>query len=367
MKLVVAREILEGERRVALVPSVVSSLVKKGCEVTVESSAGQGSFFSDEAYGQAGAQVVPDVTSALAQCSALLSVGRPSPSVLSALVEGGCVIGMLDPYGDLSFLDGLPSKKITVFSLERVPRISRAQSMDVLSSQANLAGYKAVVDAASVLPRAFPMMMTAAGTVPAAKVFVMGAGVAGLQAIATARRLGAVVSATDVRHAAGEQVRSLGAKFVFVSSLADAASSSGYAQALSEDDQERQRALVFEHIKTQDVVITTALIPGKPAPLLVTQEMVEQMRPGSVIVDLAVERGGNCALSRRGEVVDHGGVQIFGAWDLPSRLSGNASALYAKNIEKFLELLYSRDGFSPDWDDEIIAKTALMRAGEWVS
>jgi NAD(P) transhydrogenase subunit alpha len=250
--------------------------------------------------------------------------------------------------------------------MELMPRITRAQSMDVLSSQANLAGYKAVVDAAAHFSRAFPMMMTAAGTVPAARVFVMGAGVAGLQAIATARRLGAVVSATDVRAAAGEQVQSLGAKFIFVEGLADASTAAGYARELSPEDRERQAALVAEHIKGQDVVITTALIPGRPAPVLVTKEMVETMKPGSIIVDLAVERGGNCPLSRAGDVVVHDGVTIIGLANAASSLAGNASALYARNLQNFLDLVIKDGGVNIDWNDEIIAGCAIARDGEIV-
>jgi NAD(P) transhydrogenase subunit alpha len=238
--------------------------------------------------------------------------------------------------------------------------------MDVLSSQANLAGYKAVIEAADRFSRAFPMMMTAAGTVPAARVFIMGAGVAGLQAIATARRLGAVVSATDVRAAAGEQVQSLGAKFVFVEGLADASTSGGYAKELSEDDKKRQAALVAEHIRAQDVVITTALIPGRPAPILVTKDMVESMKPGSVIVDLAVERGGNCALSKPGEIVEHNGVSIMGHLNLPGRLSGNATSLYAKNLQNFLDPLIKDGALKVDWNDELVTGTGLIRDGESV-
>jgi NAD(P) transhydrogenase subunit alpha len=254
----------------------------------------------------------------------------------------------------------------SIFAMELMPRITRAQSMDVLSSQANLAGYKAVVDAAAHFSRAFPMMMTAAGTVPAARVFVMGAGVAGLQAIATARRLGAVVSATDVRAAAGEQVQSLGAKFIFVEGLADASTAAGYARELSPEDRERQAALVAEHIKGQDVVITTALIPGRPAPVLVTKEMVETMKPGSIIVDLAVERGGNCPLSRAGDVVVHDGVTIIGLANAASSLAGNASALYARNLQNFLDLVIKDGGVNIDWNDEIIAGCAIARDGEIV-
>jgi NAD(P) transhydrogenase subunit alpha len=250
--------------------------------------------------------------------------------------------------------------------MELMPRITRAQAMDILSSQANLAGYKAVVDAAAYYGRAFPMMMTAAGTIPAAKVFIMGVGVAGLQAIATARRLGAIVSATDVRKATEEQVKSLGAKFVFAD-VADAATSGGYAKELSEDDKKKQATLVAQHVKNQDVVITTALIPGRPAPVLVTQEMVESMRPGSVIVDLAVERGGNCPLSRADDIVVHNGVTILGTLNLAGRLAGNASPLFAKNLANFLDLMVAKDGtLKVDFDDEIIKGTLIAKDGALV-
>jgi NAD(P) transhydrogenase subunit alpha len=249
--------------------------------------------------------------------------------------------------------------------MELMPRITRAQSMDVLSSQANLAGYKAVIDAAAQFGRAFPMMMTAAGTVPPAKAFIMGVGVAGLQAIATARRLGAIVSATDVRKATEEQVKSLGAKFVFAD-VADAATAGGYARELSAEDKAKQAALVAEHIKAQDIVITTALIPGRPAPVLVTQEMVETMKPGSVIVDLAVERGGNCPLSKPGEIVIHKGVTIMGNLNLAGRLAGNASPLYARNLQNFLDPLIKDGALKIDWADEIITGTLVAKDGELV-
>ncbi len=246
-----------------------------------------------------------------------------------------------------------------------MPRISRAQSMDTLSSQANLAGYKAVIDAAGTFGRAFPMMMTAAGTVPPAKVFIMGVGVAGLQAIATARRLGAIVSATDVRKATEEQVKSLGAKFVFAD-VADAATAAGYAKELSAEEKAKQAALVAEHIKSQDIVITTALIPGRPAPVLVTKEMVENMKPGSVIVDLAVERGGNCPLSKPDQIVVHNGVSIVGTVNLAGRLAGNASPLYAKNLANFLELMVKDGALKIDFDDEIIKGTLIAKDGALV-
>ncbi|MGI9465179.1 MAG: Re/Si-specific NAD(P)(+) transhydrogenase subunit alpha, partial [Aestuariivirgaceae bacterium] len=333
MKIAVPAESSSGESRVAITPDAVKAYVKKGLDVVIEAGAGDGSFMSDEAFKEAGAKITKGAAATVKGADVVLTVRRPSDAVVKGLKKGAVVAGQLDPYGDRKELDALAKAGINAFSMELMPRITRAQSMDVLSSQANLAGYKAVVDAAAEFSRAFPMMMTAAGTVSPAKAFVMGAGVAGLQAIATARRLGAIVSATDVRAAAGEQVQSLGAKFVFVEGMADAATEGGYAKELSAEDKKKQAELVAEHIKGQDIVITTALIPGRPAPVLVTKQMVETMKPGSVIVDLAVERGGNCPLSKPGKVVDHNGVTIMGELNLPGRLAGNASALYAKNLQ----------------------------------
>jgi len=293
-------------------------------------------------------------------------VRRPTKAELAGYKPGALVIGMLDPYGNETALAELAGAKVAAFSLELLPRITRAQAMDVLSSQANLAGYRAVIDAAAEFGRAFPMMMTAAGTVPAAKVFVMGAGVAGLQAIATARRLGAVVTATDVRPAAKEQVESLGAKFIAVEDeeFKQAETAAGYAKEMSKEYQAKQAALVASHIAKQDVVITTALIPGRPAPRLISKAMVESMRPGSVIVDLAVERGGNCELSKPGEVVVVNGVKIVGYLNVPGRLAATASSLYAKNLFAFLELLVDKDKkLNVPWEDEIVKATLLTRDG----
>jgi NAD(P) transhydrogenase subunit alpha len=275
-------------------------------------------------------------------------------------------MGGLEPYGDKAGLDAIAASGVTAFAMELMPRITRAQSMDILSSQANLAGYKAVIDAAYHFTRAFPMMMTAAGTVPAAKVFIMGVGVAGLQAIATARRLGAIVSATDVRKATEEQVKSLGAKFVYAD-IADAATSGGYAKELTAEDKAKQAALVAAHVKTQDVIITTALIPGRPAPVLITQEMVESMKPGSIIVDLAVERGGNCPLSKPDQIVEHNGVRIVGTVNLAGKLAGNAAPLFAKNLANFLDLMIQKDGtLKIDDADECIKGTMIARDGALV-
>ncbi len=360
MKLAVPAETHPGEARVAASPDTVKAYVKKGLAVEVEAGAGAGAHISDEAYAAAGATITRN---GFGDADIVLTVRRPSPALLKSLKVGTVVAGALDPYGDRSGLETLAQSGQTLFAMELMPRISRAQSMDILSSQSNLAGYKAVIDAAAHYGRAFPMMMTAAGTVPPAKVFIMGVGVAGLQAIATARRLGAIVSATDVRKATEEQVKSLGAKFVFAD-VADAATSGGYAKELSAEDKAKQAALVAEHVKTQDIVITTALIPGRPAPVLITQAMVETMKPGSVIVDLAVERGGNCPLSRPDEIVVHNGVSILGTLNLAGRLAGNASPLYAKNLANFLDLMVQKDGtFKIDFDDEIIKGTLIARDG----
>jgi NAD(P) transhydrogenase subunit alpha len=274
---------------------------------------------------------------------------------------------MLDPYGDRASLAALAAGKASLFSMEFMPRITRAQSMDVLSSQANLAGYKAVVDAAAMFQQAMPMMMTAAGTVPAAKAFIMGVGVAGLQAIATARRLGAQVTATDVRPATKEQVASLGAKFVAVEDeeFKQAQTAAGYAKPMSAEYQAKQAELVANHIKNQDIVITTALIPGRPAPRLITRTMVESMKPGSIIVDLAAERGGNCELTKPGEIVDHNGVRIYGPLNLAAEIAVNASSLYAKNLYAFLETLIDKKEkkLAVNWDDEIVKGTLVARDG----
>ena len=366
MKIAVPLETAAGESRVAASPDSVKAYVKKGLTVCVEQGAGAGSFMSDDAFKAAGAKIAKGAA-VLKDADIVLAVRRLPDASIKSLKKGAIVAAQLDPYGDRKNLEAMAKQGVSAFSMELVPRITRAQSMDVLSSQANLAGYKAVIDAAEHFSRAFPMMMTAAGTVPAARVFVMGAGVAGLQAIATARRLGAVVSATDVRAAAGEQVASLGAKFVFVEGMADAATEGGYAKELSAEDKKKQAELVANHIKGQDIVITTALIPGRPAPVLVTKEMVESMKAGSIIVDMAVERGGNCPLSKPGKIVDHKGVAIMGHENLPGKLAGNASTLYAKNLQNFVDLIVSPEGeMKLDWEDEIITGSGLMRDGEIV-
>jgi NAD(P) transhydrogenase subunit alpha len=301
----------------------------------------------------------------------VLTVRRPSLALVKAMKQGAMVIGMLDPFGDADDLAALAKTGASLFAMELMPRISRAQSMDVLSSQANLAGYKAVVDAAALFERALPMMMTAAGTVPAARVFVMGVGVAGLQAIATARRLGAIVTATDVRPAVKEQVASLGAKFIAVEDeeFRQAETAAGYAKEMSDAYKKKQAELVAEHIKTQDIVITTALIPGRPAPKLLSKAMIESMKPGSIIVDLAAERGGNAELTKAGEIVAHNGVRIMGKLNLPGAVPVNASSLYARNLLAFVEPLIAKEtkDLAVNWDDELVKGTLIARDGTIVN
>jgi NAD(P) transhydrogenase subunit alpha len=363
MKIAVPAETEAGEPRVAATPDTVKRFVGLGAEVTVEQGAGNAADIPDADFTAAGAKVASGVVTK--DADVVLKVRRPSKAELANYKPGALVIGILDPYGNDAALAELASAKVSAFSMELAPRITRAQSMDVLSSQANLAGYRAVVDASAEFGKAFPMMMTAAGTVPAAKVFIMGAGVAGLQAIATARRLGAVVTATDVRPAAKEQVESLGAKFIAVEDdeFKQAETAAGYAKEMSKEYQAKQAALVATHIAKQDIVITTALIPGRPAPKLISKAMVESMKPGSVIVDLAVERGGNVELAKPGEVADVNGVKIVGHLNVPGRLAATASSLYAKNLFAFLELFIKDKALSPPWDDEIVKATLLTRDG----
>ncbi|MEZ5842888.1 MAG: Re/Si-specific NAD(P)(+) transhydrogenase subunit alpha [Hyphomicrobiaceae bacterium] len=358
------------EPRVAVSPETAKKLKALGADVRVEKGAGLRSRFSDEALAGAGAELADGASAAAAGADILLTVRRPSLDAVKALKPGALAIAMLDPYGDRPGLEALAATGATLFSMEFMPRITRAQSMDVLSSQANLAGYKAVVDAASMFEQAVPMMMTAAGTVPAARAFIMGVGVAGLQAIATARRLGAIVSATDVRPATKEQVASLGAKFVAVEDeeFKQAQTAAGYAKPMSAEYQKKQAELVATHIRTQDIVITTALIPGRPAPRLITREMVESMKPGAVIVDLAAERGGNCELTKPGEVVEVGGVRIAGPLNLAGTVPVNASSLYAKNLLTFIETLIDKKEktLAVNWQDEIVTGTLVAKDGRIV-
>nr|WP_155955183.1 Re/Si-specific NAD(P)(+) transhydrogenase subunit alpha [Rhodomicrobium udaipurense] len=360
----------EGETRVALSPETTKKFKGLGARVVFQAGAGDRSFLPDRLFAEALAEIVESAAEAVREADVLLKVGRPSAEELAALKPSAIVVAMLDPFGARDELEALAAKGVSAFAMEFIPRITRAQSMDVLSSQSNLAGYKAVIDAAAHFGRAFPMMMTAAGTVPAARVFVMGAGVAGLQAIATARRNGAVISATDVRPAAKEQVASLAAKFIAVEDeeFKAAETAGGYAKEMSDEYKKKQAALIASHIAAQDVVITTALIPGRPAPRLVTREMVESMKPGSVIVDLAAERGGNVEGTVPGQIVVHAGVTIMGQTNLAGQVPGNASALYARNLYAFLEpLIDKKDGkLAIKWDDEIIAGTLIAKDGQIV-
>jgi H+-translocating NAD(P) transhydrogenase subunit alpha len=363
MRISVARESDSAEPRVAATPETVKKLKALGADVAVEPGAGVKSGILDQDYAAAGATVGAD---AVKDADIVLKVRRPSDAELAGYKSGALVLAIMDPFGNDAALAAMAKAGITAFAMELMPRITRAQSMDVLSSQANLGGYRAVIDGAAEYGRALPMMMTAAGTVPATKVFVMGVGVAGLQAIATARRLGAIVTATDVRPATKEQVESLGAKFVAVEDeeFKQAETAGGYAKEMSKEYQAKQAALVAEHIKKQDIVITTALIPGRPAPRLITRDMVTSMRPGSVIVDLAVERGGNVEGASAGQVAEVGGVKIVG-YSNPGRLAASASSLYAKNLYAFLEILIDKKtkALAVNWDDDIVKATALTRNG----
>ena len=365
MKIAILRERFAGEKRVAATPETVGKLKGLGADVVIEAGAGEGSRMPDAQYAEAGAAIAPTAEAAVKGADVVLVVRRPEAGSLKGAAKGALVIGALDPYGNEGEVAALARAGVSAFAMEFMPRITRAQVMDILSSQANLAGYQAVIEAAAAFERALPMMMTAAGTVRPAKAFVMGAGVAGLQAIATAKRLGAVVSATDVRAAAGEQVESLGAKFIMTDALKDASGEGGYARELTADEQAAQAALVASHIAKQDIVVTTALIPGRPAPRLVTRAMVESMAPGSVIVDLAAERGGNVELTRPGEVVVHNGVTIIGFTNLAGRIPTTASQLYARNLLSFIETLVDKQTrtLAVNWDDELVKATALTRDG----
>jgi H+-translocating NAD(P) transhydrogenase subunit alpha len=360
----------DSETRVAASPETVRKLLSYGCAVKVQAGAGKRSHFSDEAYKAAGATVTPNSVETLSGADILLKVRRPSVEEAKSVKPGAIVAAMLNPFDDRPGLEALAETGASLMSMEFMPRITRAQSMDVLSSQANLAGYKAVIDAAAMFEQAMPMMMTAAGTVPAAKVFIMGVGVAGLQAIATARRLGAIVSATDVRPATKEQVASLGAKFIAVEDdeFKQAQTATGYAKPMSEAYQKKQTELISNHIRSQDIVITTALIPGRPAPRLISQAMVASMKSGAVIIDLAAERGGNCELTQPGKVVEHQGVSIAGPLNLAGEIPVNASSLYAKNLLAFLEIMIDKKekALKVDWDDEIVKGTLVARDGKIV-
>jgi NAD(P) transhydrogenase subunit alpha len=367
MKVAIPAEVDPAEPRVGATPDTVKKLKALGAEVVVETGAGVKAGVLDADYEAVGAAIGSTAAFVVTGADVVLKVRRPTESELAHYKSGALVAAIMDPYGNDAALAAMAKAGVVAFAMELLPRITRAQGMDVLSSQANLAGYRAVIDASAEFGRAFPMMMTAAGTVPPTRVFVMGVGVAGLQAIATARRLGAVVTATDVRPATKEQVESLGAKFLAVEDeeFKNAQTAGGYAKEMSKEYQAKQAALVAEHIKKQDVVITTALIPGRPAPRLITAEMVKSMKPGSVIVDLAVERGGNVEGVKAGEVTDVNGVKIVGHTNVAGRLATSASNLYARNLYNFLEILVDKKAkaLAVNWDDEIVKATVLTKDG----
>jgi NAD(P) transhydrogenase subunit alpha len=358
MRVGVPSETRPGERRVALVPDAAGKLVAEGLDVVVESGAGRHAFAADDAYREAGATVVDgDV---LADSDVVLTVSPLTVGQARLLKPGALTLGFLPAAANAELLDALRERDVLAFAMELVPRISRAQSMDALSSQALVAGYRAALVAAERLPRFFPLFMTAAGTVAPARVLVLGAGVAGLQAIATARRLGAVVEAYDVRPASADEVRSMGASFIDLG-LEALEGAGGYAREMAEERAERQRQLLTPYVGNSDAVITTAAVPGRPAPLLVTTAMVEAMRPGSVLVDLAAESGGNCELSRPGEDVEHHGVLVHGLKDAPSAMAVHASQLYARNVVNLLLLMTTDGEVVPDFDDEIVAAACVTR------
>jgi len=369
MKIAVLKEAAAGERRVAATPETVKKYVGLGASVAVETGAGEGAAIADGDYVNAGASVGPRAE-VIKDADAILVVQGPDAAGLAGHKPGVMLIGALNPFGRRSDVDAYAAAGIDALAMEFAPRITRAQSMDILSSQANLAGYKAVLDAAAEYGRAFPMMMTAAGTIPAARLFVMGVGVAGLQAIATARRLGAVVSATDVRSATKEQIMSLGAKPIFVEKVAgiEGEGAGGYATEMSDEYKQAQAELVSSHIAKQDIVITTALIPGRPAPRLISDAQIASMRPGSVIVDLAVEQGGNVEGAQAGEVVEKHGVRIVGHKNMPSRLAADTSSLFSRNLFNFLSAFWDAEAKNvtlPD-DDEIVQGVRLTRGGQVV-
>lgn len=360
IRVAVPKETLPGENRVALIPEVVRKLAKLDVEVLLESGAGVSSHYPDDEYDAA--RIVTDTDTLYREADVVLAVQPPSADTLGKLREGSIYIGLLLPFQRLEHIKGLKDRSITSFAMELVPRISRAQSMDVLSSQAAVAGYKAVLLAANLSGKFFPMLTTAAGTIRPAKVVIIGAGVAGLQAIATARRLGAIVEGYDVRAATKEQVESLGARFIDIDVAAEG--TGGYARELTDEEKQQQQAVLAEHIAAADVVITTAALPGRPSPKIIPASMVTGMKPGSVIIDLAAEGGGNCELTQAGEQVDHNGVTIYGPLDVPGMLAVHASEMYAKNLLNFLTPMIQDGQLAPDWDDEVIADSALTHAGE---
>jgi NAD(P) transhydrogenase subunit alpha len=368
MKLAVLKERRTGESRVAATPETVKKLKALGLDIAVETGAGDGACIVDADYSAAGASIAPDAAAALQDADIILKVRGPETAEIAGMKKGAVLIGLLAPHTEKEMASSLAAQGVVAFAMEFLPRISRAQAMDVLSSQSNLVGYKAVIDAAAQFGRAMPMMMTAAGTIAPARVLVMGVGVAGLQAIATARRLGAIVSATDVRPATKEQVESLGATFVAVidDEFKAAETAAGYAKEMSKEYQAKQAALIAETIKKQDIVITTALIPGRKAPVLVTEEMVKTMRRGSIVVDLAVEQGGNCPLSRPDATVEAHGVTIMGYTNLAAHLAVDTSSLYARNLFNFVSLIVDKKtgALALDWNDEIVKGAGLTRDGQ---
>ncbi len=369
MRIAVAKEIEVCERRVALVPDIVARLVKQGLEIWIEAGAGERAFFNDAAYEAAGAIIIADTNKLWSEADILLKVSPPQEredgrSEIDLLKEGAVLISFLNPLGNPVVAQKLADRKVTALSIEMIPRTTRAQSMDALSSQASIAGYKAVLIAAAALPKYFPMLTTAAGTIAPAKIFIMGAGVAGLQAIATARRLGAIVEAFDIRPAVKEEVQSLGAKFVEVKLDEETTAAGGYAKEISDASKKRTQEVVTEHIKNADVVITTAQVPGKKAPLLVTEDMVKQMKPGSVIVDIAAEQGGNCACTDPGRDIVAHGVTVIGPINLPSSLPVHASQLYAKNLTSLMQLLIKDKAIEINFADDIVDAACITHAGE---
>ncbi len=364
MKVGVPKEIAPGERRVALVPETVGRLVKSGLEVLVEHDAGELAYYPDTAYEQAGARIVADGASVYREADLVAKVQRPLGDEVERLRSGQVLIGFLQPLTNPDLVRALVAKGITAFAMEAVPRVTRAQPMDALSSQANIGGYKAVLIAAAALPKYLPMLTTAAGTIAPARVLVLGAGVAGLQAIATARRLGAIVEAFDTRPVVKEQVHSLGARFLEIELGESAEAAGGYAKELSEEAHRKEQELIAKHVRDADIVVTTAAIPGKRAPLLITEDMVRTMRPGSVIVDLAAETGGNCEVTEPGRTVTKHGVTIYGDTNLPSTLAVHASQLYSRNVAGLLGLLVKDGELSLDWNDEIVKGAVVTHAGE---
>jgi NAD(P) transhydrogenase subunit alpha len=362
----IPRERRRGETRVAATPETVRKMVKAGLEVTVERDAGLAASFPDADFVAAGAHLAADPATAAAAADAVLTVTAPEPDDAAALKPGSLLVGLLAPHRNLDLVRTLAERRITSLAMELVPRITRAQSMDALSSQANIAGYKAVLLAALRLPKYMPLLMTAAGTIKPARVVVMGAGVAGLQAIATARRLGAIVEVSDIRPAVKEQVQSLGGRFIELPEAESGEGAGGYAREMGEDFLRRQREIVQRHLAQADAVITTALVPGRPAPRLVTAEMVDAMRPGSVIVDLAVEQGGNCELSEADREVVHQGVLILGPSNLAATMPHDASSLYARNVWALLQLLWKEGALAVDTQDEVVAGTLLTHGGQIV-